>query len=304
MELLRMKKVLITGGNGMLGSAWTHLLSENERYEIRSFAHTELDVRSGARALQEVEWKPEIVIHTAGIVNADVCEENRDECFETHVAGTENIIELCKQTGAKLIYPQSFLIFDGEELPITEETVPHPLSVYGEAKLVAEEKIQSSLPDALIVRMGGFFGGYEKDKNFVGKFAHHLRQSLLEGKKTVYGTARVWQPSWTKSLAENTLLLIENNSSGVYNMASHGSASFYDVAKEMVAILGYDSVISVEEVPSDFFPEKCKRPENGTMENKRLKDEGFDRMSSWQESLAEYVAQPYFTELFSGIKKT
>lgn len=293
------RRVLITGGAGMLGSAFTEVFPE-EAYEVRSLSHEELDVTDHDKVLAEASCAPHLVIHTAGNVNADYCEEHREECFAVHVGGTDNVIELCKKTGAQLFFPQSFLIFDGEELPITEETVPHPLSVYGEAKSIAEQNIRAALPDALIVRMGGFFGGFEKDKNFVGKFAHFLKKSIAEGKNTLPGTARIWQPTSTKSLAENSLSLIEAKKSGIYAMASHGSASFYDVAQAMVGFLHLEDRMSITEVPSDFFKEKCRRPENGTMENKRLHQEGLDTMPDWRKSLGEYLAAPYFTELFSA----
>lgn len=289
--------ILITGGAGMLGTAFTEFLT-GSRHRMRSLAHADLDVRDRSRVLAEAAFAPDVVIHAAGIVNADYCEEHRDECFESHVSGTENIIELCRMTGAKLFFPQSFLIFDGTEAPATEETSPRPLSVYGEAKWCAEQKVREQLPAALIVRMGGFFGGYEKDKNFVGKFAQRLKKNVVANQKSLQGIERIWQPTFTEELARNSVYLIEQNATGVYHMASHGSASFFDVARAMVEILGFDERISIEKVPSSYFEEICRRPENGTMENKRLQAEGRDRMSHWRAALAEYLRRPYFQNLF------
>jgi dTDP-4-dehydrorhamnose reductase len=283
----------------MLGSAFAEEFKK-EKYDVRALSHEALDVTDRGAVLEEVAFAPDIVVHTAGIVNADYCEEHRDECITVHVSGTENVIELCKRTGAKLLFPQSFLIFDGEELPIVEETTPHPLSVYGEAKWMAEQKIRASLPDALIVRMGGFFGGFEKDKNFVGMFARFLKKNIAAGNRTLVGTSRVWQPTATDALARNSRALIEAGKSGIYTMASHGSASFFDVAQAMVEVLHLKERMTITEVPSDYFHEKCRRPENGTMENKRLKEEGLDMMPEWRASLAAYLSHPYFTDLFSS----
>lgn len=284
----------------MLGSAFTEFL-RGENYSVRPLAHTDLDVRDRARVFEEAAFAPDVVIHTAGIVNADYCEEHRDECFASHVGGTENIIELCRRTGAQLLYPQTFLIFDGTEVPATEETSPRPLSVYGEAKWRAEQMVRERLPEALIVRMGGFFGGYEKDKNFVGKFAYLLKKSVAQGQKSLQGIERVWQPTFTEELARNCTQLIEQHATGVYHMASHGSASFFDVARAMVEIFGLEKRIEIEKVPSHYFEEKCRRPENGTMENKCLQAEGRDQMSHWRLALEEYLRRPYFQNLFAGL---
>lgn len=290
-------KVLVTGGGGMLGFAFAKEF-DTDAYAVRALSREELDVTNKDAVMKQSVFAPNIVIHTAGMVNADYCEEHRDECFAVHVGGTENIIELCKKTGAKLFYPQSFLIFDGKELPILENTKPNPLSVYGEAKLLAEEKIRAALPDALVVRMGGFFGGFEKDKNFVGKFAHFLKKSITLGQNTLPGTSRIWQPTFTDAVAENSRVLIEARKSGVYDMAGHGSASFFDVAETMVKLLHLEDQMKITEVSSDYFKERCIRPENGTMENKRLQEEGLDMMPDWKTSLEYYLAQPYFKDLF------
>ncbi|MBX4211195.1 MAG: NAD(P)-dependent oxidoreductase [Candidatus Yanofskybacteria bacterium] len=292
------KNILITGGSGMLGTAFTELLV-GQNYQVRSLSHQDLDVCDLNGVLAQAEFKPNVVIHTAGIVNADYCEEHPEESRESHVGGTQNIVELCLKTGAQLFYPQSFLIFDGTELPITEETVPRPLSVYGQSKWEAEQLVKNKLPNALIVRMGGFFGGYEKDKNFVGKFAHVLKASIEANKKSLQAINRIWQPTFTEELARNSLLLLEQDKVGVYNMASHGSASFYEVAQLMLTVFGLKNRIEVEEVSPEHFNEKSKRPQNGTMENKRLAQENLDRMPDWRVSLTEYLRQPYFKNLFS-----
>lgn len=291
------KRVLITGAGGMLGSAFAEHLSA-AGYAVRALDHAVLDVTDHNAVLREQEWKPEWIIHCAGIVNADFCEENRDACFQNHVGGTKNIIELAKVTGAKLFYPQSFLIFDGKDYPITEETEPHPLSIYGEAKWEAEQMVRRELPNALIVRMGGFFGGCEKDKNFVGKFAPPLKKNI-EGETSVIPVGdRVWQPTYTKDLAENITLLLEKEKTGVYHMASRGEASFFDVAAAMVEILCIGEKIAITEMPAEEYKEKAKRPFRAVMDNKRLREEGLDNMREWRDALQEYLEKPYFQKMF------
>lgn len=292
---MQQKRILITGAAGMLGSAFAEHLSASG-HTVRALTHAALDVTNHEAVLGEADFKPEWIIHCAGIVNADFCEENKETCFLNHVGGTKNIIALAQSTGAKLFYPQSFLIFDGEENPIPETTVPHPLSVYGEAKWEAEQLIRKELPNALVVRMGGFFGGYEKDKNFVGKFAHFLKKSIEEHIAALPVGNRVWQPTYTKDLAKNSSLLLENEKAGVYHMASHGEASFFEVAKAMTEILGVNNKISIAS-STEEYKEKAKRPVRAIFDNKRLREEGLDRMRSWREALEEYLSEEYFRKL-------
>lgn len=291
------KRILITGAAGMLGSAFVEHFS-HLGYSARALDHTVLDVTNLASVMNEAEHKPEWIIHCAGNVNADFCEENKEECFRSHVEGTRNIIKLAQATDSRLFYPQSFLIFNGIENPITEETAPHPLSVYGEAKLEAENIIRTELPDALIVRIGGFFGGFEKDKNFVGKFANFLKVKLDDGTKSIPVSDRVWQPTYTKDLAENITLLLEQNKSGIYNMASHGHAAFFEVANAMVDTLGIGKKILISSVPAETYKEKALRPNRAIMSNNRLTKENLDHMQDWKDALKDYLSQTYFQNIF------
>lgn len=291
------KRALITGAAGMLGSTFVEYLSARG-HEVRALDHAALDVTNREAVLGQIDFKPEWIIHCAGNVNVDFCENDRDECFRSHVDGTRNMIALTQMTGAQFLYPQSFLIFDGKEYPITEETVPHPLSVYGEAKWEAEQIIRKELPGALVVRMGGFFGGCQKDKNFVGKFARFLKKNIDEGVASIPVSDRVWQPTYTKDIAENCILLLEKERAGVYHMASHGEASFFELAIAMIEIFGIDDRITITKIASDEYKEKVKRPSRAVMKNRRLEEEKLDLMRPWQEALKEYLQKPYFQKMF------
>ena len=84
--------------------------------------------------------------------------------------------------------------------------------------------------------MGGFFGGEEKDTNFVGKITSHISKLIKQGEKKMEIGDRVWQPTFTNDIAYNSLILLANNKNGKYNMASHGSCSFF---KSKCAIWAY-----------------------------------------------------------------
>jgi dTDP-4-dehydrorhamnose reductase len=286
----------------MLGRAFQEILETwAPSAKVLALGKNELDVRLRDQVLRVAEFKPDFILHCAAIVNADYCEDHPEEAYLVKVDGTRHVVELAVRTGAKVFYPQSFLIYDGKQLPIMEATVPNPLSVYGRLKLEAEQLVTAEFPDALTVRMAGFFGGREIDKNFVGKFVPHIASLIKAGVGSIEVGDRVWQPTYTNDLAYNTLLLLANDRRGVYCMASHGQASFYEMACGITRLLAIDDRISISPVSSGKVSanEKAKRPEAAFMENRRLVDEGLDRQRPWQESLAEYLGHPYFRTLFA-----
>ena len=83
-------------------------------------------------------------------------------------------------------------------------------------------------------------------------------------------------------------------------MASHGQASFYELAKEIVSLLDLKNKIKIIPVDSSKFSkkEKAKRPLLALIENKRLKKEGLDCQRRWEDSLKEYLSHQFFKNLF------
>lgn len=300
-DFIRSKRVLITGVGGMLGKAFrqelTHLAPEAV---VRATTRSDLDVRDAAAFAAHDNFAPDIVLHCAALVDADFCEDHRDEGHATIVGGTLNAIDFARRHGAILLYPQSFLAFDGATV-IDEDTRPAPMSVYGELKAEAEYLVREQLSEsALVVRMAGFFGGEDTDDNFVGRITPHLAKLIREGKPSIDIGDRVWQPTYTRDLAKNSLLLLAKQASGVYCMASHGSASFYELTVEIVRALGIGDRIQVGRIEASLLAakERAPRPLKAVMCNTRLQREGLDLQRPWQSSLAEYLSSPYFADLF------
>jgi dTDP-4-dehydrorhamnose reductase len=295
------KTYLVTGAAGMLGRAFVEALtSDPSPKRVLAVARRELDVVDREAILALEATQPDVIIHCAADVNAERCEVNPVACHEIQVVGTMNVAALAKRTGATVLYPQSFLIFDGQSPGlIDEQTQPRPLSVYGRCKLEAERRLLETCPDALVVRMGGFFGGDERDKNFVGKFVHHALQLIDSGSSSCDVGDRVWQPTYTLDLARNCLLLLEHDKRGIYHMASIGEATFYDVACACLEDLNLTHRLVARQVSAELVSgrEKALRPARAILSNQRLLDEGLYRQRPWRDALREYLARPYFMRL-------
>ena len=297
------KSILITGAGGMLGRAFCEALTEISGVRIVAKNHAELDVTNRKSVLEQAKLAPDIIVHCAADVNADRCEASPDQCHRVQVDGTRNIADLATTAGAQVLYPQSFLIFDGRELPILESTKPAPLSVYGRCKYEAEQVLRAELTGALVVRMAGFFGGDEKDKNFVGKFVRHLFDMIRNGTKTYEVGDRVWQPTYTLDLATNCLALLAADKQGIYTMSCHGQASFFELAVACVEELDLISYMTIRSTTEAAVAanEKAPRPSLGIMENRRLMADGLDLQRPWRVALKEYLRRPYFQKMKNNL---
>jgi dTDP-4-dehydrorhamnose reductase len=164
-------------------------------------------------------------------------------------------------------------------------------------KLEAENIVRKK-SDSLIIRMGGFFGGEVRDKNFIGKIFSEFKNAMRSGDQVIQVGARKWQPTYTKDLAMNSLVLMALEKNGTYNMASHGQASFFEVATAMAQILNLSDKLRI--VPSSneehLSHELELRPRSANLQNLKLTQEGIDFQRPWRESLSEYLNSDFFME--------
>ena len=295
-------KVMITGSSGMLGSSFVEVLRKDyPSADVIPLDHGSLDVTNRDAVLSLLPIKPDIIIHCAANTNADHCERHPVECELAQVTGTSNIISLASLCGAKIMYPQSFLIFSGGEEAIHFDSKPNPLSEYGRCKLKAERLINESGIDALIIRMGGFFGGDSKDKNFIGKLTRKVQELIADGITEYAVGTRIWQPTYTLDLAQNTLLLLENGESGTWSMASEGKASFYELAKAFVSILGLNEKLNIVQANMEDIEaaDTARRPTAALLSNEQLRAAGLCMQRHWETALEEYLTRPWFKTQFT-----
>ena len=101
--MLHNKNVVITGANGMLGTAFQQLLKTN----AIPLSRKDCDVTNIDNVMKLEKYKPDVIIHCAANVNADFCEKYPDQCKQTQVLGTKHIIKLAEKTNAVIFYPHS-----------------------------------------------------------------------------------------------------------------------------------------------------------------------------------------------------
>jgi len=308
--------VLITGADGMLGRALAaavraghaahaqhagHADAGHGTAPLLALSHRQLDVADREPLLRLQRDTPQAggwIMHCAALVNVEGCAQDPALARRIIVDGTRHVIDYAQATGAKIFYPQSFLTYGDCDSDIPEDHPQQPLSLYGELKLEAQRLIQERCPDSLVVVMAGFFGGEDKDKNFVGKIIPAIHAAIAEGKDSFAVGDRVWQPTWTADLARASWQLMRERRSGRYQMACTGEASFFELATAIVEQLGLDRRIAIVPTSASAVSqnELGRRPARAVLSCRRHRDEGHAPLPHWRDALAAYLAQPYFNQ--------
>jgi len=287
--------VVVTGANGMLGSALCPLLREKGYTVHATDVDTSdvgvdfLDVRNFDNVKRYIEKvKPGIFLHLAAETDIERCEKEVEGAFLTNAIGTQNVAIACKEIDATMVYISTAGVFDGDKPDYTEFDEPNPINFYGKSKLEGEKIVSKLLEKYFIVRAGWMMGGGERrDKKFVAK----IMKQIKEGRKRIYAVVdKFGAPTYTVDFSNNLGYLLDTNRYGLYHMVGEGSARRYDVAKKIVEYIEKDDIELIP-VTSDFFSKEyfAPRPKSEMLRNCQLEQIGLNKMRHWKDALKEYL---------------
>ncbi|MDR0921036.1 MAG: dTDP-4-dehydrorhamnose reductase [Lactobacillales bacterium] len=276
--------ILITGGNGQLGTELRYLLDERGIEYIATDTN-EMDVTNAQEVdAKFAEIKPEVVFHCAAYTAVDKAEDEGKELdYVINVDGTRNVAKASEAVGATLVYLSTDYVFDGrlKDGEYKEDDKTNPLNEYGRTKRLGEEAVEELSSKYYIIRTSWVFGNY--GHNFVFTMQNlaktHPRLTVVDD--------QTGRPTWTRTLAEFMTYAVDNQIDfGYYQLSNDNTASWYDFAKE---ILKNDDV-EVVPVTSEEFPQKATRPQYSIMDLSKAKATGFV-IPTWQEALASMLSQ-------------
>ncbi|MDT2742101.1 dTDP-4-dehydrorhamnose reductase [Lactococcus garvieae] len=292
--------ILITGGNGQLGTELRHLLDERD---VKYFAAdvNELDItdKTAVDAFFDKN-KPELVYHCAAYTAVDKAEDEGKALNEKiNVEGTRNVANAAARVGATLVYISTDYVFNGD-LPVGQEwevdAPADPQSEYGRTKRLGELAVEESGVKFYTIRTAWVFGNY--GHNFV-----FTMQNLAKTHDTLtVVNDQHGRPTWTRTLAEFMVYLVDNDVNfGYYHLTNDAAmgedVTWFDFASEILK----DTDTKVTPVDSSAFPAKAKRPFNSTMSLEKTKATGF-KIPSWQDALAQMVAKGDLRPDKAGVK--
>lgn len=246
-------RILVTGASGQLGSYLLRELSKST-HSVVAWSGTATGSLFGThfRPVPLDHWdavasafreaRPDAIIHAAAIGSIAACHADPARATRVNTLASGQLAQLCADSGSRLLYVSTDLVFDGEHAPYNETISPHPLSQYGRSKAAAEQ---------VVLRHG----------------AQVVRVSLLFG-PTLTGKPTFFDQQWTALRDRKSLLLFEDEWRTPLSMATAARELCALVESEFLPREGRPHPVPSQDQPSlecEPLPDTMPTAESGSI---------------------------------------
>lgn len=223
-----MKRMLVTGGTGFVGSKVASFYGD--RYEILAPSHSEMDIADADAVEAYFEaHRPDVVVHCAAVADVGTCQREEAYSRSINVTGSENIARAAGKIGAKCVMCSSDQVYCGSESmePHKEEEELAPTNIYGQQKLYSEKSCLQMNPDSVHLRLAWMYDPEDTKYLNRGDFVRNLKEGVRGERELVFpvndyrGITNVWE------VVRNMEKALELPG-GVYNFGSSNDRSTYD----------------------------------------------------------------------------
>lgn len=225
-----MAEILVTGGNGLLGTALLARLGR--RATGMDLPALDITDRESVTEAMRIA-KPSLVINCAALTDVDLCQTNPERAFLVHRDGVGHLAE----TGARLVTISTDHVFTKDDAPITEDAAAHPANLYGESKLSGEREALVTGRGA-VIRTSWLFGN--------GKgLLPWLHGGLLRGGSLNVVKDQTACVTFVPHLVDAIVGIVDSGSTGVFHCVNPGPVTPLDLALTLRERVGSGAIRAV-----------------------------------------------------------
>lgn len=286
-----MKRILITGANGLLGQKLVGLLAQQADVDLiatargenrlpisASYTYRQMDITDRQQVFDVItDVRPDAVIHGAAMTDVDKCELDKEACWAQNVTATESIVVACEATGAFLCHVSTDFIFDGKDGPYNEEAEGNPISFYGWSKYAAERVVMSSSLQWAIARTVLVYGiAHDMSRSNIILW---VKKSLEDGKIIKVVTDQFRSPTLAEDLATGCALIAKKQATGIFNISGKEVLTPHEMAIQTADYFGLDKSLITEATAATFTQTARRPPRTGFIIDKAQRELGYEPRS-------------------------
>ena len=243
-----------------------------------------LDFPSLRARVASLESAPDAIVNCVAFNDVDGAEDRPQQALALNEDFPGKLARFARELGVPLVHYSSNYVFDGTGGEYVETDRPAPLSAYGKSKWGGEQRIAEAAAHSYLVRTAVIFGP-KGESDLSKKSFVDLMCDLSARRDTIQAVNdEINSVTYAPDLAAATKNLLDRlTEPGIYHLINRGSASWFDLAREIFRITG--KTVRLEPVPATHFPRKALRPAKAVLHNTKLPP-----LRTWQDALAEFLA--------------
>jgi dTDP-4-dehydrorhamnose reductase len=261
-----MKKILVTGANGQLGSELKELASDYSQFEWVFADRSVLDLsdlESISNTLDRIQ--PQIIINCAAYTAVDKAETETEMADLLNHQAVGVMAQWSAANACRLVHVSTDYVFDGNSsTALTEEAPTGPINVYGQTKLAGEQACLRANPDAIVVRTSWVYS------RFGNNFVKTMSRLMQERDSLTIVNDQIGSPTYAADLAQAILTIVTHPhwQAGIYHFSNEGEISWYEFAVAIQEIGGFDCALSG--IPSSDYPTPAQRPHYSLLDKSKI----------------------------------
>ena len=254
-----MKKILVTGGAGFIGSHLTDWLVE-EGYKVvvaddlsrgrlenvnTKADFEKIDITSKKFKNLVKKFKPDVIYHFAAQSNIGKSLEDPQKDISINFLATQSLLEQVKVLKVKkIIFASSAAVYAGsKKMPIEEEDPKEPISLYGVSKLLSEFLLRNyhKIHDLSYVslRFANVYGPRQDMGAEGGVVAILIDKILKKDKAIIFGDGTQTRDFiYVSDVVDACLLSLKDNVIGEFNIGTANETSILGLYERLLELSG------------------------------------------------------------------
>ena len=273
-----MKKILITGSNGLLGQKLVYALIKRKDIQViatsvgpnrlikqEGYIYEPLDITNKSEVEAVIKkYQPDVIINTAAMTNVDACETKREECWTLNVTSVQNFVDVISQQSITdnqqplFIHLSTDFIFDGEKgSEYLETDKPNPQSYYALSKFESEKVLGKSAIKWAIARTIIVYGIVDNMSR--SNIVLWAKDALTKGQKINVVDDQFRSPTLAEDLADGCILIADKNATGIFHLSGKETMSVLELVYKVADFWHLDKTL-VTPIKSNTLNQAAKRP--------------------------------------------
>ena len=266
-----MRKVLLTGANGLLGQKLVYAfksrndiellatgIGQNRLIDQANYLYQSLDITNETEVNQTIkQFSPHVIINCAAMTNVDACELNQKQCWDVNVNGVKHLANAVAKLGTHFIHLSTDFVFDGEDGPYNENDIPNPLHYYAKSKLESEKIVIRNCVNWSIARTIIIYG--ITDNMSRSNLVLWAKGEIEKGNTINVVNDQFRSPTLAEDLAKGCISIMDKNAFGLFHLSGPKSYSILEMVYMVADFYNLDKSL-INPVSSKSLNQPAKRP--------------------------------------------